>query len=105
MTEMANAVVWTLTIAESFEVKPFASGLLEPGQENLRNDGYIRPAVFVAKQTELRSYRVSGSGYEQREAEASYGEVVRKADELYALAIMTFMGTLGDWARKDLRVN
>ena len=37
--------------------------------------------------------------------EASYGVVVRKAGELNALGIMTFLSMLGDWARKGLRVN
>ena len=36
---------------------------------------------------------------------ASYGEVVRKAGALNALAIMTFIAMLGDWAWRGLRVN
>jgi hypothetical protein len=69
MTEMPIELVRTLTIGEGFEVKQ-SSGLLERGQENPQNDGYIQPAVFVVTPTEIRRDSVSFSDYEQREAES-----------------------------------
>ena len=73
---MPTDLVWTSTLAEGFELKQFASGLLERGKEILLNDGYNQSAVYVITQTEVQGCRLSFS----------------------------FIGMLADWPRKGLRI-
>ena len=47
---MPTDLVWTSTLAEGFELKQFASGLLERCKKNLLNGGYNQPAVYVIRQ-------------------------------------------------------
>ena len=79
--------VWTKELDESFELKQFANGLLERAQENQQQDGYVQSCVFLITEGDVRCYSVSFAGYEEKEA--AYGEVVRKASELRAVAIVT----------------
>lgn len=87
MTDMPIELVWRSALDEAFDVKQFASGLLERAQENLRQDGYVQAAIFLVTGTEVQCYSVSFSGYGEKES--AYDEVVRKARELNAQAIVT----------------
>jgi hypothetical protein len=79
--------VWSKTFDEIIDVKEFASGVLDRAQENLQQDDYVQSAVFLVTDTEVQCYSVSFSGYEEKEA--TYDEVVQKAREISALAIVT----------------
>lgn len=72
---MPTDLVGTFDTAAGFDLKQFASGLLERGKKNLLNDGYNQPAVYVITQTELRCCRLP----------------------------FCFKGMLADWPRKGLR--
>jgi hypothetical protein len=84
---MPIELVWNSGLDEGFDVKQFAFGLLERAQENLQHDGYVQSAVFLVTGTEVQCYSVSFVGYAEKEN--TYHEVVQKAGELNALAIVT----------------
>jgi hypothetical protein len=84
---MPIEIVWSSARDDMFDVKEFASGLLERARENLQQDGYVQSAVFLVTGTEVQCYSVSFSGYVEKEA--TYDEVVQRARELNAQAIVT----------------
>ena len=84
---MPIEMVWNSSHDGTFDVKQFASELLERAKENLQEDGHVQPGVFLITGTEVLCYSVSFSEYEEKEA--AYGEIVRKARELNAQAIVT----------------
>ena len=88
-------MVWSVARDEAFNAKQFASGLLDRAKENLRQDGYVQAAVFIVTTVDVECYSVSFSGFEEKEA--TYEEVVHKAHELNAQAIITLNDAfLGD---------
>jgi len=84
---MPIELVWSAKLEGDFDLKRFASGLLERAQENLRQDGYVQSAVFLLTNTDLQCYSVAFSGY--KEKEGTYEEVFQKAREGNAVAIVT----------------
>jgi hypothetical protein len=84
---MSIELVWSVERDEPFDVRQFASGLLERARENLKQDGYVQSAVFLVTDIEVQCYSLSFSGYEEKEA--AYDEVVKKARELNAEAVVT----------------
>lgn len=83
----AIEMVWSMERDDAFDVRQFASGLLERAQQNLKEDGFVQSAVFLVTECAVQCYSVSFSGYEEKEA--AYDEVVRKARELEAEALVT----------------
>jgi hypothetical protein len=95
MTAMPLELAWSSELEEVFDLKNFANGVLERAKESLQKDGYLQSGVFIITDTEVQCYSVSFSGHEEKEA--TYGEVVGKARDLNALAIVTLNDAfLGD---------
>jgi hypothetical protein len=84
---MPIEMVWSMLRDEAFDVKQFASGLLDRAQENLRQDGYVQPAVFLITADEVQCWSLSFNRYQEKET--TYDEIVKKARELNAEAIVT----------------
>ncbi len=86
---MPIEMVWSSSRDDLFDVRQFASGLLDRAKEHLERDDYVQSAAFLVTGTEVQCYSVAFSGYEEKAATYDYDEVVQKARELKAQAIMT----------------
>jgi hypothetical protein len=84
---MPIEMVWTLEREDGLDLKQFASGLLERAKEHLQGDGYVQSAVFLVTSSEVQCYSVSFAGSEEKDA--TYREVVQRAREVDAHAIIT----------------
>ena len=84
---MPIEIVWSLVRGEEFDLKQFASGLLERAKEHLQGDGYVQSAVFLVTSSEVQCYSVSFEGFDEKDI--TYREVVQRAREVDAQAIVT----------------
>jgi hypothetical protein len=84
---MAIQIAWSKHRDDDFDLKQFASGLLKRAEQSLQEDGYVQSAVFLITNTDVQCCSVEFDGHGEKEA--SYEEVVRKAHEIEAEAIVT----------------
>ncbi len=78
---------WVEPIGELFDLEEFSGALLEQAKGQLKEDGYLVARAFLVTDTKLHCLGISFDGYEQKCA--AYNEVIRRARELGARAIVT----------------
>lgn len=78
---------WSAAKSEDFNLKDFALGVLEIAKGNLQRDGDLVSAAFIVTDEEIQCVSVSFADHEEKAA--AYGELIRIAGELQAIALIT----------------
>src|SRR5205807_3200237 len=84
---MPTQLAWSVDKDDDFEVRDFASRLLEGAKENLERDGDLASVAFVVTNAQLQCYAVTFGDHDQKAA--AYRDLVNAAQAAGANALVT----------------
>jgi hypothetical protein len=80
-------LAWSVPLPEGFDLKQFATGVLEIAKENLQNDGELVPAAFAITGSHIHCYAVSFEDH--KEKLLVYAKLIGAARAQGATALVT----------------
>ena len=85
--EQAIEMMFEFEVADGEDLRQVAFNIMNIARENLENDGYLEPAVFLVRDQMVSVYRIAFQ--DEREKALAYGKVVQIAKQQKAQAIIT----------------
>jgi hypothetical protein len=85
--EQTIEMMFEFEVAGGEDLRQVAFNIMNIARENLENDGYLEPAVFLVRDQMVSVYRIAFQ--DEREKALAYGKVVQIAKQQKAQAIIT----------------